>query len=410
MHIGLNWSIELSVEGYEAVFEAAGEDKLFPRLRAVAWNADYVDFNLVNCVLSPSLKNLHFATDSLDVADIEILRDVQEACPGIQRLRYGATQDAKAEHEAVKELVKLAFKFPLVAFSAACVEQSDIPFLATQRSLRKLAIDIGVLHKKGAGVPLWELPQQSFSFINELSLQFPLSLTACKHLLRSSSFLELRALALRPHQLTPQRLASFLQTLRKAIVRPDLLERLDIFEGGPSQWDATTAKPLHEQELTPLLDFPSLTHLVLCSSSDVDISEEMLASMATAWPNLQTLFIYSRCSARKAPLLHVRDLHHIVWGCRHLERLAIRVSAEEEPILTDELPEFGFEHPLKELAISSAPIAQADIVATVIGTYFPRLQTLSWSDEGRDSDRWEHLMFDLGEQVQKKSWKEYLNR
>ncbi|KAL1746247.1 hypothetical protein HDZ31DRAFT_34605 [Schizophyllum fasciatum] len=232
-------------------------------------------------------------------------------------------------------------------------------------------------------------------------------------MLQSSSFDALRALTLRPYPLQPDDLTGLIRAIRVALGKSKLLERLDIFEGSRSDWKAVAPTELDEKALKPLLDFKSLTHLVVCGAAGVDITEKMLKRMATAWPNLRTLFIYARTRPYHTISLRVRHLHHLAIRCPKLERLALLVNAEEEPILTEDIPRPDFVHPLRELAVSVAPIEHPDVVADILHTLFPKLESLSWRGSSRNefwNRRWENVQYDLGiPQVYKKLWAEYLD-
>ncbi|KAL1674498.1 hypothetical protein EV122DRAFT_269385 [Schizophyllum commune] len=415
LYIGLNWSVELSQRGYASFLKAAGP-AFFPNLRALAWNADYVDVDYMEGLLTPSIRNMHFYTDSLDENDVAVMREVRQQCPQIQRFRYAATKGTEFAFACAEELFDIAFEYDLVAYSTAFLNEAKIPFLAARKNLRKLCVDVDLFCLGAAmptGAPLYSLPPNSFGTIQELILHCPLPIATVMDLLTKSSFTDLRALTLRPFPLQPQDFVNIIMAVPTAVEHAELLERLDIFEGSPSSWQDVLEATLNEKVLKPLLRFKSLTHLVMCGAAGIDLTERGIQRMAKAWPNLRTLYIYARTRPYHDVHLRLRHLHHLATGCPKLERLALLVNAEEEPILSSEIPTPDFEHPLKHLGVSVAPIDQADVVAQIIHMLFPKLESLSWRGSSRNekwNQRWENVVYDLDvEQVAKKKWAEYLD-
>ncbi|KAL1746227.1 hypothetical protein HDZ31DRAFT_62371 [Schizophyllum fasciatum] len=302
--------------------------------------------------------------------------------------RHSASRKCNFVARRAQGLYEMASPYDLVAFSSASVEEAKVPILAARKSLCELSVEVDLFSdgtesaSPATVAPLDALPQNSFAAIRELHL--PLS--TALHVLRASSLGALRAIALRPYPLLPTGISVTIRTLRASLGQNLRPARLDLFEGGASDWrgHAPACRARAAPRPPPRPPRPPRRRCARAWRRRGPASARSTSTRAgghtTASASARATRGARRSSGSRSP------------SARGGEPI---VDSGALKALTP-----PFAHPLRERAVSVAAIEQPDVVTQIARAFFPRLQSLSWrgSENAHPlwNRRWDDVRYDLG--------------
>ncbi|KAG6818781.1 hypothetical protein H0H93_001824 [Arthromyces matolae] len=219
---------------------------------------------------------------------------------------------------------------------------------------------------------------EEFNKIASLSI-FTDSISACTSLLSRSAFHHLLSLCIGQVSAGGDwDIGAFVSNL----VTP-FLETLEIWKLDPSsevlgvEPEDHPPIPFTRSMLYSLLSFPSVTCLDITFDLSLQLDDDDIKAIATAWPDLRKLSLPDHSLQLTAPITF-EGLLSLTQHCKQLGELTIRVDASKIP----DFASSGVLEPSNLLYFDActSPLHDAPALLEIIPLIFPRLDTLNISD------------------------------
>ncbi|KAG5635412.1 hypothetical protein H0H81_011375 [Sphagnurus paluster] len=339
-----------------------------PKLRKIAlrgpeWNGDEAPLPWTNltAVIKPMASSL-----------TRFSLDTDPPSEGLHIPRYRTTDTFMDLHQSFYHLVDLDTH-------GVNITHTVLSYLASMKKLRKLNF----------GISVDELTQfletnsheGDFPCLGELKIDIE-KLSIVERLLERSGFKRLQTLTVLQSDLDDDLedlesewdLEAFFQALNSSQESHSELRSLSILNypsiNGPSEH----VLPFTSTALGFILPFSSLFFLKITFRVSIVWTDADLEAIPNAWPMLQTLSLEDEQEG--IPSTTLKGLIQLLYGCRELEQLMIRVDARHPPIFA-ESGDLGVIAPkLQYLDMVTSPLDNPEQFAALIMMAFPALTDL----------------------------------
>ncbi|KAJ7750562.1 hypothetical protein B0H16DRAFT_1460668 [Mycena metata] len=129
------------------------------------------------------------------------------------------------------------------------------------------------------------------------------------------------------------------------------------------------------QTIEPLLSFTSLTHADIRLNAGFELSDRCIASVAEAWPLIETLRLTLPYDARHAVAssITIAGLRTFACNCPCLDTLGLSLDGSVEPPKVKPIDVFAHQDRLRILEVGISVVQYPERVADFLSTVFPAL-------------------------------------
>jgi hypothetical protein len=300
---------------------------LFPNLYQIKWN-DFRPETLpfIRQLAGPKVTNLTVGDlTSWGPAELSILGSLRHLCPNVKQVQILPTpKHDTLPTDIVSEL--LCSWTDLQTVKCRSINGNALLYLATLETLEVLSFTFDRRSfKHSLGTSIVQFPALRRLFITSLALP---SLSKMMRQLRMSIEALFIGFGGWP---TIQHIQSFAITIQESCAQGDMhfidLRQLDISD--PAVQAPAGTGPLTLGDLFPLTCFSNLVSVNLDTGYIVNLGDDDMLALGTAWPNIRHLSINEQRGWRTSSGLTPQGLVRLLQQCKFLRKLCIVIDTSD---------------------------------------------------------------------------------
>ncbi|KAJ6592601.1 hypothetical protein B0H19DRAFT_7839 [Mycena capillaripes] len=373
-------TLDLSVV-FEILRMSLPTHHLFPNLRTLHW-PDNSHLSEMPILLAPGITNIALGCFR-SIAHLTLLSSLAVKCPSLTHVQLIQNEILDIEQSGAISSFVCGLQC-LQSLDLEHLDQMASEHLAHLPELRTVTLEI----QKTTGsdfLSTLNIQEPIFTALREVTLQS----TPAESALAFISSLGHSLLESLDLDINPDPDDAALRQIHVALKRhlPQVfLTKLRITRD-PEPAAPVAALPLTIETIRYLFHFGNLTSLVLRPPSGVSYDDDVVLSIAEAWPRLKDLSLWASKTPHRATL---RSLFVLAQRCPNLARLEMAVNASAIPEMDSSVSRRILHYSLVAWEVAGSPISSSLSVARFLSGIFPKLTNIStdnWDEEdGIDDD------------------------
>ncbi|EDR12542.1 uncharacterized protein LACBIDRAFT_323858 [Laccaria bicolor S238N-H82] len=364
---------------------------LLPNLEDLMWGYGYlakeVEWSMFQCIylfFSPKLTRLSvFLSNIFDHAcPPSILSGLINSCPALKELTF-YIQSSNSDEENRRGISSAICQWNcLQSLTVNGLTQEALEHLATIPSLQTLSLNSlqDVTRADNQHLPIvTRIPTSGYPALQSLSISCRTinAVIAFVQLLSSSPLEDLEIQVGDLCYLRQWR--ELFSSISRHICHPSL-EALTLQESGNALEPPEAL--ISDIGLEALSVFTNLQTVDIQPAFGIQLTSDTVNRLADAWPNIRSLELGNMSPWPRSSIIKTEDLIPFAQRCSKLSYLGIVFDAQNTQLRLS--PGF-FNNNLTSLSVADSPINAPPKVAAFLSDIFPRIESITFADDWRDS-------------------------